>query len=146
MSEEMPYSVPAPLKTPELIARLMALLVKGYSRNTACKLVRLNRATFYSWLKKDSEFAAQVREAEAQGEAVHVDYIAKEQDWRARAWLLERRNREDWGRKDELNVNVDTLTDAQALKLADRLALLAAESGEADDEGDGDDELRALPG
>lgn len=127
----------------ENITALLVALREGNSRNTSCKLAKLNRSTFYRWMQVSPDFRTAVHLAEAEAERGLVSVIVRaaldQLDWRAAEVLLSRRNRADWGRKDELNLNLfdaKSLTDQQLLALEARVA---EGEGETGPESDGDD-------
>ena len=103
-------------KTKKTREELLANLREGLTIKDACALAGINRCTYYSWLENGSEdWIQKVSEAESYAKAmlvqqVKIDGTAK-QDWRAAAWLLERRWPEDYGPKRELDLNVGSTTD-----------------------------------
>jgi hypothetical protein len=56
----------------------------------ACEAVDVHETNFRKLLKRDSEFRSEVTRARARGKAALVVQIAKDRDWRAKAWLLSR--------------------------------------------------------
>lgn len=64
----------------------------------ACKKVNIGRATYYRWLKDDTEFATKVNEVIGQGvEAINdmaesklIHSIKKEEQWAIKFWLTNR--------------------------------------------------------
>jgi hypothetical protein len=126
MAEERIYVEPALKKSPQRIGIIVAALKAGNSRATAAKLAGISRSRLYYWLQHDAAFKQAVRLAEAEREAKDIVQIteAGKLDWRAIAWLLERRNRADWGRKEDVTLNLrdlQNLTDAQLLELEARI-------------------------
>jgi hypothetical protein len=53
------------------------------------------------------QFLAAMRQAEAEFDADHVNFVATSPDWRARAWLLERRRPDDFGPRDRPSGELD---------------------------------------
>lgn len=84
----------------------------GLSRRNACAVEDVPRPTFYYWMKQGKEgkepyatFLEMVEKAEAEflGAAeVRLRHFAAE-NWKANAWLLERRDPEQYGQKREHN-------------------------------------------
>jgi hypothetical protein len=80
------------------------------SYKRACMAAGIDQSTFYRWLQKAekhkrskySKFRKRLQAAEAEGELANLQAIieAGKRDWRARAWLLERRHPERWGKRE----------------------------------------------
>ena len=86
--------------TPEVQDAVIEGLEKGYTREHAGRLVGAGRDLVSKWVRKGqkgaekyAEFASRVVEAEQKSQSILVDHIKihAEKDWRAAAWLLERR-------------------------------------------------------
>jgi len=90
--------------TPELTKKVGELLEEGLYVETVCKAVGISTKTFYQWLnrgeteKKYAEFKKVVEESEAKFEERLVGTIKTYsiEDWKAAAWLLERRFPRRW--------------------------------------------------
>ncbi|MEZ4376226.1 MAG: hypothetical protein R3B07_35810 [Polyangiaceae bacterium] len=91
--------------TPEIHQRMVVMLRVGNFRETAAAACGIAARTMRDWLKRgaaDEEpfatFADDCLAAEAEAEARGVAAIAKagEKDWRALAWILERRSAKRW--------------------------------------------------
>jgi transposase len=99
--------------TPDVRTRLVQVLQIGTFRENAARYVGIGVSTFYRWMEAgeaDVEHDRQtpfrelweaVTRAEAHAEVVAVGKIglAARSDWRAAAFLLERRWPERWGRR-----------------------------------------------
>lgn len=93
--------------SPQLGKAILEALSKGASIQMACDYAGIGRSTYYSWKNKGEAqksgqlktFVDDVARASAQGGVHHLGriYEASERDWRASAWILERR----WGYKKE---------------------------------------------
>lgn len=79
----------------------------GLSIEAACQCAGLSRSTFYRWRDDDDRFGDQVDRAiaESEGHLVGLIRSAAETDWRAGAWLLERRF-PHWSRREVVPVQV----------------------------------------
>lgn len=75
-------------------------LRRGMSRDLAASYASVSRSTVYRWMDADSCFRENVDAAIAHSEFVMVraiqDIGSLKSDWRAFAWLLERRFPERW--------------------------------------------------
>lgn len=110
--------------TPAVQEALVDLLKKGVTRQAAAAAVGIGYATLTEWVARGerrdpdrrtgedfAEFAAVLRGAEAEFEALTIarlqEYAAAgaNPDWRAQAWLLERRFSEQWGNRGKQEVN-----------------------------------------
>jgi hypothetical protein len=86
-------------KVPETVAAICAALRAGADRRSAAAFAKIHRDTFYAWLR-DDDFLTAVLRAEAGWEIAMVAVIeaaCEAGKWRACAWLLERRNPQDYG-------------------------------------------------
>ena len=93
--------------TPE-IARLIAQLIGGgATQRDACGAVGISEDTLGRWRKRYADFAASIEKAEAIKRAEMIRVVtdaAKGGTWQAAAWYLERRDPDNWGRKDVLRI------------------------------------------
>jgi transposase len=95
-------------------ARIVDAVRAGSRREEAAAAAGIARSTLQGWLARGEaanaparfqNFAAAVRQADAEWEVAAVEAIgsaAADGDWRALAWLLERRRPERWGRTTRL--------------------------------------------
>ena len=108
-----------PKNRDELIANILSKLegitkfVKmGMPITDSCRAAGVNPRTYYSWIEKSETMPEyeqvndRIEEARAIGQAALVNKIIKrtDDDWRAAAWILERRHRETWGKPTDVNV------------------------------------------
>jgi len=95
--------------TPARRAAILMALGKGVSRHGAAAIAGIHRDTLAEWEKKDPAFSDAVTRAMDISESVYVELIeeAAKKDWRAAAWMLERRHREDYGKRSRADVQVD---------------------------------------
>lgn len=117
--------------TPEIHARICALLRTGNYRETAAAAAGITARSLRNWLHRGADgvepfaaFAAECAVAEAEGELRDVELIgrAADQDWRAAAWRLEHRNPFTWGNRDRPNpstADTQTLADATPQRAAE---------------------------
>ena len=95
--------------TPDVQTRMVEALAKGQFVRAACRYAGINPTSHYDWLKRAddgegapfADYANAVRAADVEGEQRHLKTIeeASETDWRASAWVLERRHPDDYGKQ-----------------------------------------------
>ncbi len=96
--------------TKELIHKFEVLLSAGNYVVTACGTLGISQSAYYEWLKKGetandglyAEFEKAVKKAEHIAEAKWMRDISQDEAWQSKAWLMERRYPERWGKKDNL--------------------------------------------
>ena len=123
-----PLATPGPGRPPVLDEakrkRLIALLANGSSRRVAARYVGCAQSTITRTALRDPQFAAELAHAErsAEIEALHNlrEAARNERYWRAAAWLLERRNPEDFAQRQP-NVMTDEQVRQAVVALADLL-------------------------
>lgn len=107
-----------PSKLDEGLIKLICDSVrKGNYIETAAAAAGISKQTLYSWLKAGAreedplavEFLDAYKKAEAEAEAANVNMIRTwaRKDWKAAAWMLERKNPDKWGRRDRITANVN---------------------------------------
>ena len=113
--------------TKRVLERLLTSIVNGNYYEIACKTAGISYATFRSWITQAEEmlilkekgekgwkqdylnFLEVVHEAEALAEEIMVSKVqaaAADGDWRAGAWLLERRHPERWQKRFVMEAEV----------------------------------------
>lgn len=99
----------APKWTPAKAAKVVELVGQGVSRTGAAALVGVHETTVSYHMERDPDFAAAIARAERVMEASMLGLIQVHSvtDWRAAAWLLERRFRDLYGQRAELAVHFD---------------------------------------
>ena len=80
----------------------------GITFERAADLHRVSRATVYRWRNEDPEFDKDILEAVVYSEAVLVQRVNDKSidDWKAAAWMLERRHPEQYSQRREIDVTV----------------------------------------
>ncbi len=102
-----PVATPGPGRPPVLDEakrkRIIALLANGSSRRIAAHYVGCAQSTITRTALRDPQFAAELAHAERNAEIEALHNLRKaaqnERYWRAAAWLLERRNPEDFAER-----------------------------------------------
>ncbi len=92
-----------PALDPDKRQRIIALLTVGCSRRVAARHVGCAPSTITRTAARDPAFANQVAHAETNLEVELLDSIRQaaktDRYWRAAAWILERKNQEDYTRR-----------------------------------------------
>lgn len=80
----------------------------GITFERAADLHRVSRTTVYKWRLDDPEFDKDVLEAVVYSEAILVQRINDKSvdDWKAAAWILERRHPAQYSQRREIDVTV----------------------------------------
>ena len=106
----------------ELIERAHKLISEGHYAVTVCAYLGIGETTFYNWIRKakdDNEngkksiyvqFWQSIKEAEAKAEMRHLQNIVKasaDGTWQASAWFLERKHKDKWSVKQEVQLSGD---------------------------------------
>jgi len=101
--------------TKQLKDRLFKALKDGVSYDTACEFAGISPSTFYRWVNEGerdkennhrtefSEFLEDLKKANASVEINLIQQVAKDPSWQSKAWILERRFRDKWGRKEKVD-------------------------------------------
>ncbi len=94
-------------RTPELDRRIYAILRGGLTVKGMCEIAGIAQRTFYSWCEADPAFFAETQRAIGQSKIFLVEKLRRSKDWRAAAFLLERRWPEEYGRVTERPIPLD---------------------------------------
>lgn len=80
---------------------ILPYLAKGMTRRAASAMVGIDEHTIRDWERTDPQYAQRIHAAESLARAVMEErvFAASQDDWRAAAWYLERRDRENWGKQ-----------------------------------------------
>ena len=101
--------------TKQLKNRLFKALKSGISYETACEFAGISPSTFYKWVNEGerdkennyrtefSEFLEDLKKANASVEMHLIQQVANDPSWQSKAWILERRLRDKWGRKEKVD-------------------------------------------
>jgi transposase-like protein len=133
--------------TPEVTEAVCAELREGLSIASACAAGGIARSTYHDWLQRASEGPpfSDFRDATTKARAVGTRSLevtvrtAALDDWRAAAWMLERKAPEDWSKRTEITGkdggpvevhNVTAMIDAElAARTPDALGIPASVLG-----------------
>jgi hypothetical protein len=90
----------------------------GNMRRAVAAANGIDKDTITEWMHVHPEFSVQVRQAEAKPEYRCVIKIMLAQPgWQAAAWWLERKWHMDWGRRERIDMVVDTRNAAEKVAL-----------------------------
>jgi hypothetical protein len=97
-------------RTDERVERILEALSSGQTRRIAAACGGVSDDTLRRWIQTDPELSLRVSAAESQAEMALVTCIrnAAGHDWRAAAWLLERRDPANWSLRQQLAVHATT--------------------------------------
>ena len=112
-----------PTKTKTAIkTEILENLRTGMTIKAAALLASISEKTFYNWRDADEVFLKQCEEAVRFAEAVMLERVKQlamdKMDWRAFAWILEKRFPDDYGKRQELKVESTQSSDGTAEVLA----------------------------
>lgn len=102
-------------RTAERVERILEALSGGQTRRVAAACGGVSDDTLRRWIMADRELSKRVSAAESQAEIALVTCIrnAANHDWRAAAWLLERRDPERWSIRYQQHLSVHAMTQNQ---------------------------------
>src|SRR5262245_59942741 len=86
--------------TPALRKRICTLLAQGHTIKTVCEAVGIAERTYFDWCEKHLHFSQATTCAIGKSKIVLVNRLLRSDDWRAAAFLLERRWPNEFGRCD----------------------------------------------
>lgn len=120
-----------------MIEAILANLREGLTKEVACSQAGINSRTLYNWCEDDEELALDVQAAIDVSQAVLIKAVtsAAFTDWRAAAWMLERRWPGDFAAKRDVEVSVNNKSDGTDVvvgMIAQAQALLI--SGDVEDQ------------
>jgi transposase len=124
----------------EVRDRLLDNLREGMSIVAACTQAGISENTHYRWLEEceDGEWTEEVNAAKDFAEAVALSKLKRlgdeKADWRAYAWILERRYPDRWGAKKELELNVGSTSDKGTEMVASMISQVQEQLSPRDDE------------
>lgn len=95
--------------------RILEALSVGQTRRVAAACGGVSDDTLRRWIMADRELSARVSAAESQAEIALVTCIrnAANHDWRAAAWLLERRDPARWSIRYQQHLSVHAMAQDQ---------------------------------
>jgi len=89
----------------------------GVPLSAAARACGLSNSTIHRWKNEKSEFSEMVDQAIGVSEARLASEISRYDDWRAKAWILERRFPERWSKRQEIDMNVSKSEGLEEIKM-----------------------------
>lgn len=85
--------------TPERVAIILEALGNGMTQRDSALLAGISEDTICLWKRNNSEFSEQMGQKLIEYKQKLLKRIEKagEKDWKATAWILERKFKNDWG-------------------------------------------------
>lgn len=105
---------------PDIKDKIIEKIKLGVNFKTAAQVNGIDRSTFYKWMEDDPTFKTHIEEAKAHAKAVIEERlnVAQIDDWRAGAWILERRHPGEYGKREFIQKTVKhQFTDEQTKML-----------------------------
>ena len=92
--------------TPKTIEAILGAIGEGLTQRDASILVGISEDTLSLWKRQDSDFSEQIRQKEIEYKHGHVQIINKEakRNWKASAWLLERKYRNEYSPHSKIDI------------------------------------------
>lgn len=96
----------------KVVERICEGIAAGLRQADAAEYAGINPDTFYEWKKGRPDFTERLQRAELWGKKANLDIIneAKRADWRAAAWLLQRRHPAEFALRVDMKVKGDIQT------------------------------------
>ena len=105
----MSETTPKPYKmTPERVAIILEALGDGMTQRDASMLAGISEDTLCIWKRTNSEFSEQMGQKAIEYKQKLMKRIEKagEKDWKATAWLLERKFKKDFSQDPQLEKDI----------------------------------------
>ena len=106
---------------------LYKALSQGMTVKSACALAGISQQTYYQWVATKPQFTEMIQKAESEMKERALKVInqaAQNGQWQAAAWLLERREPNEYGRQDRVRIE-DVRGTAE--KLAEKIGVTVEE-------------------
>ena len=131
---------------PEQKEQLLNNLRDGMTIEAACALAGVHKTTFYRWRKNDPEWEELSDHAMNFAEPILLHQLKtaaedKMGDWRAYAWILERRWPQRWGARQEIELNHNQVNDGGAAMVAAMILQTDQRTKQLEQESDDDEDV-----
>lgn len=114
--------------TPDRVGRLLQAIRAGNTRRAACAYAGIDENTLARWIARYGDFGESLTRAEAESEVQLVAQVRQADDWHAKAWLLERRWPDVWGKREKVEITIRQHAEKLAAELGLDPADLIAEA------------------
>ena len=84
----------------KLKKKCIELAGKGATNRDCAEACQISESTLYKWISEDEKFGDDYAQAQANERIRSIELISSSDDWRAHAWLQERRDPANWGKAD----------------------------------------------
>jgi hypothetical protein len=98
----------ATLLNAQLQRKICGLLAQGHTVSAVCGAVGIGERTFYEWRESHPHFSQAVTRAIGKSKIALLDKLRQSNDWRAQAFLLERRWPTEFGKTEPRGVQPST--------------------------------------
>ena len=133
-----------PTRTPKAIKEeIIENLKTGMTIEASALLAGVCRTTYYNYRDRDPKFAEEADQASRWAEAICLERIKQaamdRMDWKAWAWILEKRFPDDYGKRQELQVKTESSSDgtAEVLSMMEQIKQLRNTTDSTDEDGAG---------
>jgi len=92
-------------------------IASGNTLRAAALAEGISEATLHRWRNEKADFAKMVEQAIGVSEANLVQKLTSSEDWRAAAWILERRFPQTWSKKDHIDMHVSRSEGLDEIKM-----------------------------
>lgn len=95
--------------TPEIAEAILASMATGIGKEVAARCEGVTAETVNNWAKRRPSFSTLLAAADARFERNHASRIGAASagpvpgDWRASAWILERKYHDRWGKREKVD-------------------------------------------
>ena len=100
-----------------LAHQICDLISKGVPLSAAASGSGINKSTLHRWRNEKEDFAEMIDQAIGVSESRLITEISTNEDWRAKAWILERRFPERWSKREQIDMNVSKSEGLEEIKL-----------------------------
>lgn len=84
--------------------KVLGAVASGLNVKDACAVAGISRQTLYNHIESDSDFAQEFEKAQVGFKLSHLRNVASasQNDWRASAWILERKFKDEFSLRQEM--------------------------------------------
>lgn len=88
----------------EFMQKVLGAIANGLNVKDACAVAGISRQTLYNHIEADSTFAEEFEKAQVSFKLTHLRNVASasQNDWRASAWILERKYKDEFSLRQEM--------------------------------------------